>query len=463
MVEYIWSYMREHPAPSFPRHLMAALAWMEARAGIEEGSRLSHSDLVKKVVEKTIADAEDGSLERVRAPRLPIVMVAALEFKVLDEHCPVCLRVVAWTRLLKIYGVMRSDDLQRINPANVNLLESGLSARLQRTKTTGAGKKVRDMTLFVPREAWVCASGWLQKGYELWQREAYWERDYFLPRPDALLESFLPRVAEPAEAAALNTQILVELRIPEWTTGESGVAGFTNGIQRLVPPGLEVAWSGHSERSTMVSGLAALGVSKAERDPLGRWCAEGSDTYVRSYRGLVRRLVEKYVTAARSGQSFALLDEEDAVFEVRRVFERRGICVRVGDSMLQELISSARKFSEYLDQCSAADTEVKPPVSYSSADVIPEKAGDDMGESDDEAEFVSCISRKGAEIVLHKRTGCWRARGLKFACYELFRNTESWKAEEFTSFCRDCWRGETSPFGEGGSSSDDSASSGNLA
>ena len=85
VVEYIWSYMREHPAPSFPRRLMAALAWMEARAGIEEGSRLSHNDLVKKVVEKTTADAEDGSMERVRAPRLPIVMVAALEFKVLDE------------------------------------------------------------------------------------------------------------------------------------------------------------------------------------------------------------------------------------------------------------------------------------------------------------------------------------------------------------------------------------------
>ena len=48
------------------------------------------------------------------------------------------------------------------------MLESGLSMKLRRTKTTGAGKKVRDLAAFVPSEAWVEKEFWLVTGYDLW-------------------------------------------------------------------------------------------------------------------------------------------------------------------------------------------------------------------------------------------------------------------------------------------------------
>ena len=70
----------------------------------------------------------------------------------------------------------------------------------------------------------------------------------------------------------------MELEVPEkkdnmWcSTGvnmlnEVSAAGFT----------------GHSERATMPSILAALGVSKADRDMMGQWSPKGSEEYIRTY------------------------------------------------------------------------------------------------------------------------------------------------------------------------------------
>ena len=74
---------------------------------------------------------------------------------VADEDKPVGLRIGAWIRLIKVFGAMRSDDLQRTQPRFVRLSEGGLAARLVRTKTSGAGKKVKEMVVFIPRNAWV--------------------------------------------------------------------------------------------------------------------------------------------------------------------------------------------------------------------------------------------------------------------------------------------------------------------
>ena len=205
-----------------------------------------------------------------------------------------CLRVVAWTRLVKVFGVLRSDDMQRINPSEVDLAEGGLTARLRRTKTSGAGKKVKDLRLFVPVGAWVCAEGWLEVGYRLWREAAPWPRDHFLPRLGVDMKSFTRRVAEPADLAAMNSKVLELLKVP--AVGLRGSAGDASLLAAVLVP----VWSGHSERATLASGLAALGVPRGERDPLGRWCAEGSDTYIRSYRALVKRLVQLFVNMARS-------------------------------------------------------------------------------------------------------------------------------------------------------------------
>ena len=64
-------------------------------------------------------------------------------------------------RLLKVYGVLRTDDLQRIVPDDVLYSETGLTA-------SGAWKKVRALTLFILDFASISGEPWLQIGYSLW-------------------------------------------------------------------------------------------------------------------------------------------------------------------------------------------------------------------------------------------------------------------------------------------------------
>ena len=78
-----------------------------------------------------------------------------MECKVLCPDAPLGMRVMAWSRLIKIYGTLRWDDLQRLRPGDSALRQAGLVGRLSQTTTSGAGKKVRDLPLFVPRHAYV--------------------------------------------------------------------------------------------------------------------------------------------------------------------------------------------------------------------------------------------------------------------------------------------------------------------
>ena len=52
VVDYLWTYIGDRPAVSFPRSLAAAVACLEARAGIPSADRLSLRDLVRTSVEK---------------------------------------------------------------------------------------------------------------------------------------------------------------------------------------------------------------------------------------------------------------------------------------------------------------------------------------------------------------------------------------------------------------------------
>ena len=137
---------------------------MESRAGVDESEKISRLEVVKRCVERETEEAECVARERVRAPRFPALLIASLEMAVCDGGVAVCLRVAAWARLLKIYGAMRADDLQRLSPKRISLTEGGFNGHLQRTKTSGAGKKVRDLFAFIPMSAWIVNSEWLREG-----------------------------------------------------------------------------------------------------------------------------------------------------------------------------------------------------------------------------------------------------------------------------------------------------------
>ena len=471
VVEYLWAQVRENPAKTFPGRFLGTLAWFEKRSGLPEGQRWHFHDAVKRCFEKVMVDLDEAGLGRKRAPRFPLVLLCALEGMVLDSSALPVLRVVAWTRLLKVYGVLRADDLQRLAPENARLQDGGFVGNLTRTKTSGAGKKVKDLLVFVPRSAWVAFEGWLEEGYILWRRLAPWPRDHFLPRAEVGLELFVPKLAEVADVAAVNTKVLECLLVVQRVQGPEGEAHFERGSEFLLPPELAVAWTGHSERTTLPSALAAIGVPKQERDPLGRWSPGGSEDYVRTYRAVVKRLVGKFVLAARGPAAFDDLDEADAIDDMQRVAVLRGGEEAVQGEDVARLLELSRKLfgrketenlefkvvEEYVSEClelqmgggSVPEEALASSVSTSSAPNLARPA-DRLEEKDDsdvelDAKFVIASTDRGRIRTIHRVQGCWRASSLAFTEFELVAEVAP-QPGSFDRYCRICWPRDEPPF-----------------
>ena len=214
------------------------------------------------------------------------------------------------------------------------------------------------------------------------------------------------------------------------------VLGSPTGSGLLLPRVLVPVWSGHSERATLPSCLAALGVPKAERDPLGRWGAEGSDTYVRSYRALVRRLINLFVGKARSQDGYNELDEEDAILDTRRLFERRRVPPQAGEAALRDLMGASKGFFTSVavmvdggEELAGEEAKIR--------EAVEAKAPDDEHE---EFSFVISMNKRGGRSTLHRRDGCWRARRLCFGSFELVAGPDPPAENLFDHRCRDCWR-----------------------
>ena len=317
LVDYLAARVAEGCPPSTPESFRSAVLWIEARSGFGHDESYGRNEFFRKNVDLAdvivLTDAEAVQ----KAPRFPVIVIGALECKVMHAESPLVVRVVAWARLLKVFGTLRWDDLQRLRPRDVVLRAGGLVGRLSQTKTSGAGKKVRDLPLFVPRHAFVLQKSWLETGHALWMLMGPKDRDYFLPRLTGdMLDSFsVP--ASSGDLAILGRIALEQLKVPISMTNATGAPGWREGEVALIPGPLLGGWTGHSERCTLPSIFAAMGVSKAERDPLGRWSPSGSDDYVRTYRALINTLAQKFRAMLAGGDVLNVTDEEEAIDEVK--------------------------------------------------------------------------------------------------------------------------------------------------
>jgi hypothetical protein len=376
---------------------------------------------------------------------------------VLDQEQPLGLRVVAWARLLKIFAVLRWDDLQRLRPRDVALRSSGLQGRLTQTKTSGAGKKVRDLPLYVPLEAFVIRASWLTVGYELWEKVGEDSRDFFLPRLSEDLRGFLAEPATSRDLSTLGTLVLAELGMPVYKEPldfkKDVDEGWRSGQDKLIPLVLVSGWTGHSERATLPSLYAAMNVPKSERDPLGRWCPSGSDDYVRTYKALMRTLACRLRGMLLKGDTFEVADEGEAMEDVLVFIEAKGR--DVGPEVRMAAESVVEKSKNFYGMVAKVPGLKAPPVTEPSpCDAL-------VVEKDEEASlYVIASSKRGTALCLHRREGCWRAQSLVFHSYELY-NTSPVPECLYKTFCRDCWpkEGPQLPEGEGSAESSSSDSS----
>ena len=238
--------------------LMGALSWISSRAGDELLTVIVSDPRIKRAADWAIVELTDDSKVRRKAPRIPIAVVLALELYVVESRHPLVLRVFAWMRLLKVYGSMRWDDLQRMRPSNVDLRDIGFVGKLTRTKTTGAGRKVRELPVFVPVEATLSGMPWCAVGYGIWEKYRIKQADFFLLRPAVSYEHFGVKAADSVDATAMGVTLFTLLRVPRKISEEAGRSGGRSQMSRCwLDVSLKVGqttpsaqwWSAHWRRS----------------------------------------------------------------------------------------------------------------------------------------------------------------------------------------------------------------------
>ena len=141
MIDYVAHVCGESPTATFPRSFAAAVGWFEARSALPSEARFADNEQFRLMIEKVLVEVNVNTGDVVRAPRFPVSVVVAMEVAVMTEEIAGGLRVLLWARLLKVFGVMRMDDLRRVARGDLVLGDGGLAGTLRRTKTSGPGKK----------------------------------------------------------------------------------------------------------------------------------------------------------------------------------------------------------------------------------------------------------------------------------------------------------------------------------
>ena len=212
MAAYLENRAAEPCGRTVPMSIFKTFMFMEHSAEVSRSSMLHSHPSVKNALEEITLELENVTkADTKQALHMPVRLVAAMEELVTNDWAPRFVRGCAWVKLIKVWGAMRHSDTTGLKYDTMALESYGLSADLVRTKTTGPGKKVKLVKVFVSKAAYLQESSWLQVGWDLWKQmsteAAIEHRDYLLPYPNGSLEGCLPRMANYAAASAMSNAL----------------------------------------------------------------------------------------------------------------------------------------------------------------------------------------------------------------------------------------------------------------
>ena len=330
---------------------------------------------------------------------------------------------------------------------------------------------------------------WLKRGFDLWVSMVPLEVDFFLPRMTANMSAFTDRLATASDLAGMLASTLLMIRVPLLGDQEMGEATVTGSAgNRSAEPALTVTFkqetfihealadslTGHSERGTLQSLMAGIGVPKAERQYLGRWSASGADEYVQTYKLMVKRLLGKLAAIMKGKDVYDMVDDAEAYESLKDKAEKRRIDPEALADPLRQGMVNARDLLLSLSRRSggpnlfhfaeaageddlgapavpalrsedlvASETHLQAPAGPAPAlEGLMEVSEESDAEKDGKfAKYVvaDCKVRTGGRVSrLHLRKGCYLGRSLSFTSYELLY-VDPPPARSYTDFCRRCW------------------------
>ncbi|CAE7367520.1 unnamed protein product, partial [Symbiodinium pilosum] len=299
VVDFLFMLAEEPCGHTVPGSVLKALSWFEKAADLAPEHRATAGRLVWSTREVLARSLSRPDRPVKRAPRLPGAMIVSLEILTVNHRESLGVRVGSFYRLLKCWGTLRHDDVQRICPQRVRFFSGRFTVTLSISKTSGPDRRQVELPIAITEDSWLYERDWLQVGWRLLMDAAPFDRDYLIPalRPD--FGAFRRRIASYSEISAMSAAVTRRLVTLEGS--------------RLVPDGLVELWTEHSERATLPTLLDGFGLDPRDRDALGRWRPEGSDTYMRSFSAKFKR-IHRYLKSELEKQRLeGELDDHDVL------------------------------------------------------------------------------------------------------------------------------------------------------
>eukprot|EP00434_Breviolum_minutum_P007958 symbB.v1.2.007019.t1/scaffold427.1/size208084/1 len=149
-VAYLVARAAQPCGKTVPTQCYKTLLFMEAAGEVAHEARISSHPAVLNTLEELKVSL---SAEKLGPPKqalqLFVSQVCSMERLVLAEQMPRYVRAFAWFKLFKLWGCLRYADTEGMPASSVVLEARGLRARLDRTKTSGAGKRLEVLRAFV--------------------------------------------------------------------------------------------------------------------------------------------------------------------------------------------------------------------------------------------------------------------------------------------------------------------------
>ena len=313
ITDYLES-LAEDFGPSVPQMVKQAIGWMEKVAGYEDSECMSSDPLVCAVFDNIIAECGAKARPKAQATRLPIAALASLELYIRRESVPLMRRVHGGSLLFRSWGTLRFDDLQNLPQKAVRRMGQMVIGELMKSKTSGAGKRVRELPVALDITTSFLGQEWILKFLDLVAEATFTttgvDPSYFLSATTKDERAAKPRPKTYSEAAGDTYAVLSDLRVPQWDKDKNCWIEYN---VLLFPEAVRLAFSEHSPRGVMPS--LALGVEPNQViiDKLGRWSPGGSADYMRSYRSAVCKLQRQIHEACFQGRLSTDMREDDIV------------------------------------------------------------------------------------------------------------------------------------------------------
>ncbi len=450
VVDYLEERMLEPCGPTVPGSLLSALQLLETVGGAERERRLGLSPILINVTKNMKKELSVGGPPRRTAPVFTVAMVIAAELVVTDPETEVVLRMMAYILLLMVWGAMRTDDVLWLDRSRTMLSEVGWKSVLVRSKTSGAGRRVRELPVFVSRLASLTGRDWLAEGHYQWQEASKnFPGSLFVCRPVKSAEGFTRKYLDAAGLSTWLKWTLLQLpgvvkRFGKWSAKDH---------ERMIDEEWSSRWSGHSARHCLPSWAAAIGIPPEQRAFLGRWkCGVEVDanSYVLTSRQIVHSAQEAVVKSFCTGTpGFS----ETEVFEELKIFAAdRGLDPTVGlnkHAVWRRKGTVVALFMEY-------PTLTVEPIP-GALGVEEEHAAVTAEEEVQNFPFWVSISRRSGFRRLHKKDGCGVRPESVFKAVEI----EKISPEVADKKCQLCFgkQGEQQGSSEDGSTSGSSSTS----